>query len=283
MKRLLQASFFLLFGFLISFGGFNLIAYQLVDHFRLGKIEGKLQKKRADPLPACINQPFFYLGKGSQSYVFESSDGQYVLKFFRMNRYRVAQIVYIPPFFKEMQEEKRVVKQKKLDDLFTSCHIAFKRLAKQTAIVYLHLEESANLNQKVLIHDALSRPYLIDLDKTPFIIQKKAVPLYVYLEGLIKEKKTSEVCVALIDLKNLLISRFERQVSDHDPVIEKNAGYLLDGRPIFMDIGQFYLSEKISSPSAYRQEGAGVLRKLKIWLEEQDSYYAEIYLDCLKI
>lgn len=257
-KRIFQAILSLACGFSLSFGGLTLLAYQIVDHFRPAKIYHELEEKRAATLPKCIDQPYYYLGKGSQSYVFVSEDGKYVLKFFRMNRYRGPK------------------KEQKLQDLLTSCRIASQTLSQETALVYLHLEKSYNLKKKVLIHDALFRPYVIDLDETAFLIQKRATPIYAYLKELINNHQTEEVCKALADLKKILKSRFRKQIADHDPVIEKNAGFL-NGRAIFIDTGQFYHNDRIDASI----EGNKVMRKLKLWLEEQDPSNSELYLTVL--
>lgn len=274
MKRILQGGMCFIVGFILSYASLHFIAYQIVDHFSVRKIGAKLPFKQADNLPTCIHQPFTYLGKGSQSYVFESLDGEYVLKFFRMNRYKTFPLP-------SKLETINLKKEKKLKNLFTSCKIAHKHLKSETGLIYLHLEQSTNLQSEVLIYDALKRPHIINLDKVPFLIQRKAKPLYSHLKELIDNGDTNEVCHALRSLKKLLADRFEKGVADHDPVIEKNSGYL-DGKALFIDIGQFYLNPEIRQREAYHIEGQKVVRKLKIWLQQQDPEHYNLYLNALK-
>ncbi|MCH9609467.1 MAG: hypothetical protein S4CHLAM45_09870 [Chlamydiales bacterium] len=281
MKRL---SFFfssLLLGALISYGAFTFASNQFCDSFSVKKIKAPLTFKKAPPLPKEMSSEFHYLGKGSQSYVFESLDGKDVLKFFRMNRYRTPLFSHLPPFLNDIQIKKMELKRKKLQELLKSCSIAHKWLSKECETTYVHLEKSSNLKKKVLIYDALKRPSVINLDDYAFIIQRKATPLYAHLGGLIKKRDPDAVIEALESLKTLLISRFEKGIADHDPVIEKNMGFI-GGKALFIDTGQFYLDNQIYNPDTYRVEGEKIVRKLKIWLENQDPYYSQQYLDVLK-
>src|SRR5215813_2272463 len=43
-----------------------------------------LSENEAKEVSAILDQPFYYLAKGAQSYVFASKDGQSVIKFFRI-------------------------------------------------------------------------------------------------------------------------------------------------------------------------------------------------------
>ncbi len=282
IKRALIALLLFLGSFGLTYSGLHVFSLGLADHFTLSQIKGELptSSHTLSVNRMIFQQDYFYLGKGSQSYVFESDDHQWVIKFFRLNRYRTPLLNGLPPFLEEIQKNKAMAKQEKQEELFLSCRIAYKKLRQESGLVYLHLEKTNHLKQKLLIHDRLARPYVINLDEYAFLVQKKAEPLYSYLTRLMKQGDQEGVQEALGRMSNLLLKRFHKGVADHDPVIEKNAGFI-DGEAIFMDTGQFYLSESLKEPQVYKKEGERVVRKLRRWLSQKDPCHAEIYLESL--
>lgn len=84
--------------FLIAYGAGRLY-YRVTAGFTVGNITyalpydsrwdiRDLNLAESKHLDYILSQNFKYLGKGCQSYVFASEDGQYVLKFFKFQRFR---------------------------------------------------------------------------------------------------------------------------------------------------------------------------------------------------
>ncbi|NGX54131.1 MAG: hypothetical protein K1000chlam4_00856, partial [Chlamydiae bacterium] len=76
------------------FFGYNQTSTYLADGFAPSKIQSDLTHDQRWEIPSLsdeeresllhlLDQPFTYLGKGSQCFVFESNDGEVVLKIFR--------------------------------------------------------------------------------------------------------------------------------------------------------------------------------------------------------
>ncbi|MBI3237041.1 MAG: hypothetical protein HYZ48_05010, partial [Chlamydiales bacterium] len=68
-------------------------------------------------LSCILDQPFHYLTKGAQSYVFVSADDRYVLKFFRIYHLTApvwVKNLYWPPFFQSYRLGKILQKQEEL-------------------------------------------------------------------------------------------------------------------------------------------------------------------------
>jgi hypothetical protein len=99
------------------------------------------EKKEVDSI---LNQPFNYVGKGAQSYVFASKDGKYVIKFFKFRHLRPSWIIDALPewdFLKDYREKNRERKNRLIMVVFSGYKLAYDELRNQSGIVYLHLNK----------------------------------------------------------------------------------------------------------------------------------------------
>ena len=134
----------------------NVLYYRLTDGFTVGNITSNfsynskwdtrpLTAEEQNTIDGILSQPFSYLGKGCQSYVFQSQDGLYVLKFFKFQRYRIKPWVVAFSFIPAVEKhiEKRLEHKKaKIERFLTSWRIAFDDLQNETGIVYVHLNKT---------------------------------------------------------------------------------------------------------------------------------------------
>src|SRR5271156_5010255 len=86
--------------FVLSLYGLGRLYFRLTGGFTIANISSDfsfqpqwevrplLEGEQAE-FDKATSQPFYYLGKGCQSYVFASQDGKYVIKFFKYQRYRL--------------------------------------------------------------------------------------------------------------------------------------------------------------------------------------------------
>lgn len=247
-------------------------AWRLSDGFTLSKITADLpHNPRYDitppplgPIRTILSQPYHYIGKGSQSFVFESEDGNYILKFFRLNRYRLPtlqQKLPLPPFLAHIQNEKQRTKQNKLTRLFTSCTLAYTELKHETALIYIHLNKTTNLTTELTLIDNLHRTHTLDLDTHAFVLQKKGEQVLPHLDRLLKQGRHKEAQSALTSLTNLIQKRIDKGIIDGDAEVHKNAGFY-NGEAVFLDIGAF---RKGHTPP----EMSHLTRKLDTWLEKR--------------
>ncbi|MCH9625843.1 MAG: hypothetical protein S4CHLAM123_10250 [Chlamydiales bacterium] len=266
---------------------FFIATWRLSDGFRIKKIQSDLTfnpkwEVKTPPLHSIqkiLSQNFYYIGKGSQCYVFESEDKDFVLKFFRQTRYhlpKLAKRITEPTFLTDIQNTKLLAKQQKLDKLFSSCKIAFEQLQEESGLIYLHLNKTDNLHLSLTLFDTLKRPFTISLDQYEFVIQQRGIHLYPYLSHLIKKKKKEQTKAALSDLASLLACRLRKGIYDHDSVIHKNSGFRAS-KPLFLDIGSF--SQGMPPKTLYpilKTE----MSKLRDWLAKEDLELA-YHLDCI--
>ena len=217
-----------------------------------------------------LEQPFDYLGKGCQSYVFLSADGQYVIKFFKYQRFRpqfyLHWFSFLPPV-EAIRQEKIAKKRAKLDDLNASWKIAFDHLQEETGLVYVHLNKSGHLHKTLKIKDKIGVEHLLDIDRYEFLIQKRADMLCPTLDRYMAEGKEREAKELLSSLLAMILSEYNRGLADNDHALMQNTG-VLDGKPVHVDVGQFVLNPSMKDPNNYRQELFNKTYKFRIWLEE---------------
>lgn len=267
----------LLFLSLLCLIFFGVGLWRLSDGFSAAKMSAPLpfdprwevESPSSFQIRLLLSQPFTYIGKGSQCYVFESADKQYVLKFFRLSRYRLPafqESLTLPPFLAAIQNKRIEEKRLKQEKHFASCTLAYRELKEECGLIYLHLNRTTYLAQNVTLYDNLKRSLSIPIDNYAFLIQKRGEQVYPYLGRLLKEGKTDEVKKALLSLAVLIDKRVEKGIADSDAEIHKNAGFL-HGKAYFLDVGQF-------SKEVETRDREKVMRKLLLWLESKDSRLA---------
>lgn len=287
MKKLKRYSLILSLIFVIGFGSSRLY-FLLTDGFCMRNITHNLPfdprfathpltLQEKEEVLSILNQPFSYLGKGCQSYVFLSADGEYVVKFFKFQRYRKSIIDHFDfiPFIKRARMDRLAHKKQKLENLFLSWKVAFDHLAEETEILYVHLNRTEDLKQKLTFTDKLGFAHVVDLDKMEFMLQKKAKMICPCIEGLMQEGKKEEAKQILYRLFDLIVSEYQRGFADNDQALMQNTG-VVDGKPFHVDIGQFVFNENMKSPWVYAQHLYNKMYKFGLWLEERYPELAEV-------
>lgn len=193
-----------------------------------------------DPeLIPILKQPFFFLGKGSQCYAFESEDKNYVIKIFRYD-YRG--------------------EKKKTSLLFQGAKIAFSDLKEETALVYLHLNPTELGLPKLVCKGPLFKRFLFDLDHCRFALQKKVSPFKTLLES---RKIPEEMREKIDSFFALLIQRAAKDIRNTDPNIDRNFGFL-ENRAVEIDFGNY----RKDLEGEQKKEIDRFAEKLQLWLHK---------------
>lgn len=228
-----------------------------------------LSPTEKEQIASVLDQPFIYLGKGCQAYVFTSPDDKYVIKFFKYQRFRpqtwIDFFTFIPAV-NEYQQHKVKEKQEKLDKVFTSWKIAFEDLKDETGVVYVHLNKSTDWKKFVTIRDKLGLEHQVDLDKTEFMVQHKAVMLCPAIRQLMEAKQLDQAILLIDKLLTMLLSEYARGYADNDHALMQNTG-VLNGNPIHIDIGQFIRNGSVKAPKVYKQELYDKTYQFYLWLK----------------
>lgn len=267
--------------FLILIYGLGRLYYALTGGFTESNIKAELtynSKWETHPLSDnekneirnILNQPFSYLGKGCQAYVFKSADENYVIKFFKYQRFRpqswIEPFTFIPPV-KAYQLGKIIEKKEKLDKVFTSWKIAFENLKKETGTIYVHLNKTDEWHQILTLRDKLGLQHEVDLDQTEFLLQKRATMLCPALHQLVAKGEEDQAQLLIDRLITMLLLEYINGYADNDHALMQNTG-VLEGYPIHIDVGQFIKNQIVKSPKIYKKELYDKTYKFHGWLKK---------------
>lgn len=281
LPKLLRRVLFLAI-FILSLYGLGRLYYRLTDGFTVSNITSDfpyqpewevaplLENEKAT-FGEAINQPYTYLGKGCQSYVFASKDGQYVIKFFKYQRYRLHPwLTYFPPLpaIVKYRQEKLEKKWNKLNGFVKSWKLVFENLKEETGLIFVHLNKTTHLQHQLTIYDKIGRKHLVDLDQMEFCIQRRATMLCDTLLDYKAKKDLIGAQQLIHKLLHLILSEYARGFADNDHALMQNTG-VVDGRPVHIDVGQFVKQ----SPVNISQELFTKTYKFKIWLR---THYPEL-------
>ena len=231
-------------------------------------------------LQKILDQPFYYLAKGAQSYVFASEDGETVIKFFRI--YHMSPPLWMkalsfPHLLQPLKIGKIIAKKNELNKDFQSYKIAFEEMKEETGLLYLHLNKTSHLGKKLRIYDKIGVAYDLDMDKMEFLVQKKAKLVFPAIDSLIKTEGLDAAKEATRALVQLLLSRCQKGIFDKDPDLNTNFGFL-DKRPIQIDIGRFCHEVEPKTASMHAQEILRITDNFRQWLEANHPPLAEYLL-----
>ncbi len=213
-----------------------------------------------------LTQPFRYLAKGRQSYAFESEDGKYVLKFMKCQRFNMHSLAKLLP----NSERKMKMKMKSRKALFSSYFIAKNECSAESAILFLQLNCKPRLHKKVTLIDKLGCKHEVDIDKTPFVIQKKITPVFTALQKTIDKGDTEKTYSLLKEITDVVAALSARGIRDADLALIKHHNIGFDGEKVaYIDIGTFKHVSKKKKAKLIKKDYKS-LDRLCDWLEVRD-------------
>lgn len=285
IKKIAKRLFFLAL-FSLSFYGIGRFYFHVTAGFRYANIASDFTFQpqwEVRPLLAseqtewmhALDQPYTYLGKGCQSYVFASQDGNYVIKFFKYQRYRLQSwLAYFPPLpaVVKYRQEKLEKKWKKLDGFVQSWKVAFEHLKEETGLLFVHLNKTNHLQRQLTIYDKIGQTYTLELDKMEFCVQRRAKLLCATLLEYKTREDLAGAQQLIHRLLNVILSEYSRGLADNDHALMQNTG-VVQGNPIHIDVGQFVFNEAVKQPTVFHQELFTKTYKFKYWLKE---HYPEL-------
>jgi hypothetical protein len=231
------------------------------------------------PLPPILDQPFFYLGKGAQSFVFESADQEWVIKFYKFPAHlrRFDWLKHpLGDLFSKKNRQINVHNDRRFYRSFNSYFLAYHDLKEETGVTYIHLNPTPDLHKTLHVFDRAGTHFQIPLGRIGFIIQKKGEPFFPRLQKLLSQNKTEEAKQMIYSLFELIASRCKKGISDLDNMDHNNYGWD-SGRAIHLDVGRFVRQDKLD----YHQELKRVTDPLKHFLEQKApdllTYYTELF------
>ncbi len=247
--------------------------YQKTDGFALYKIQSLLAyhpewEVESSPAGNILDQRYHYLAKGAQSYVFASEDGKYVIKFFRI--YHLTPPLWLtalslPIYLQPYKVRKMIEKGQELSKDFESYAIAYKEMKEETGLLYLHLNKTDHLGKQLTIVDKIGIAHVIDLDKTEFLVQKRAALVFPSIDRFMLNEGIDAAKEAVSNLVGLLVCRYEKGLYDKDPDLNTNFGFI-GTTPIQIDIGRFRRQQDHPNP---RDEICRITDNFRQWLDQK--------------
>lgn len=262
----------------ISYAG-GRIYNHLTDGFFLSKIQ---YTKPYNPLwiadssfikknSHAFDQTYSYLGKGHQTFVFKSDDGNYVIKFLKCHLVEIKPwLAYLPlpSSFEYLRERRLKAKEARLASVLNAWKIAEEHLKEETGVVGIHINPSGLFSKKLKVKNKSGWVYEIDLNQTAFILQRKVdmfIPVY---ESKIAEGNVDSSRELLKNLLGVYVRINTLGISDNDPQIMRNTGVSKD-KPILIDIGRLMNSETIKTHSNSMDEIKQKTLLFDLWLQEK--------------
>lgn len=198
-------------------------------------------------LTPILNQTFTYFSKGSQSYVYLSADGQYVLKFLKQNKLRG-----------EDRNEKKI-------KTFNAIKTALQLFRKETGILYAHLTSSQPFCQIVHLVDRHGKEHHIDLNFTHCLLQKRANLIYPRIDALMELGESEKAHAVILSVLDLLAHLGSAGVIDNDPILRKNFG-LIDDQAVQIDIGRMQIDPDRVDGTQYTGELRSITTSFGKWI-----------------
>lgn len=222
------------------------------------------EKKDLELFNQLLLQKFTYLDRGSQSFAFVSADQKYVIKFFNMKHLTPKTVLKLVPFQFSYKTRKLDNRQKRLEETFSTIKSAYEELKEETGLLFVHLNNSKELHQKITLVDRQGKEWLVDLNKTAFIVQEKAQVFLKHFHELIQKKDFEGLERAEQLILDLIGRRCQKGFLDNDKGVIKNFGFV-GNRAIQIDIGELVKDEKIKTNASF--EIKRVQNKINSWIE----------------
>ncbi len=231
--------------------------------------------QQQEEIDLALSQPYHYLGKGGQCFVFASADGAYVIKFFKQKTYTIPLWhALIPPYlFDRYKEKKQWKRQDKIQRDFWSYKYALEVIPEQTGVLFVHLNPTEHLQRRLTFTDRLHIAHTVSLDAFDFVLQRRAEMISPAMLRMIRAGEIQEAKELIDNLCHLVLFRCMQGLEDRDPEVRTNCG-LLGKEVIKIDVGRFSLNPALRSPERYQAELSKVIRPLQKWLRPESEELA---------
>ncbi len=239
-------------------------------------------------LMQTLQQPFTFLGAGSECFAFLSADGKKVIKFFKLDSLRPVylmrgvffedyskwaetlnplnpRIADLPLWLQKTIKRIRGIRAFRICRTFNSLKTSYTHLKEETALLYLHLNPTDTLHTSLTLYDPNGIAHTVDLDTTRFYVQERATPLIEHFLHLKEKNDLSGAHKSIDSLFDLIIQRCCKGFQDRDPYI-KNFGFIQE-RAVEIDTGSFTPCLAMKKAHNYKQELFFITLELREWAE----------------
>lgn len=279
-KRSLYFKLLLIIIIGIGLFGLTRLYFRLTDDFRLANISYDMpyrQDWEVPPMTAeqreqfdeILKQKFYYVGKGAQSYAFKSADDKYILKFFKFKHLKPSVFVdLLPPigFLKAYKDRQIERKNRLLNSVFDGYRLAYDVHAKETGLIYIHLNKSNSLHKTAMLQDKIGLEKTVNLDELPFILQEKVKTTRMVMTELMNEGNIPIVEQRIKQIFDLYLLEYSKGIYDRDHGVMHNTGFVGD-RAIHLDVGKLTKDDRMKEKEYYQPDLLLIVKKFNVWFK----------------
>jgi hypothetical protein len=275
--------FFILLIILVAiFGGIRLY-YNLTDDFRLANISYDMPNRaeweielpsnaQLAEIDQILSQPFYYIGKGAQSYAFGSEDGKSVIKFFKFKHLRPSWMLdFLPSFepFESYRNTQERRKERKLEGVFAGYLLAYKVHRDDSGLIFIHLNKTKDQFPIVQVYDKLGLRHQINLNDVVFILQRRVETARNVIHRHLQNNDVAGAKEKIDAIFALYKREYAKGIFDNDHGVMRNVGFSGD-QPIHLDVGKLKKSNVIHQPDVYAKDLEMAAKRMKAWLQEHE-------------
>lgn len=193
---------------------------------------GVEQKNLVDRI---FSQNFKFKGSDDQNFIFESEDGQFSLKFFKMHQLiggKWLKYIPIPALSKVFFLNHYNTSTEKVRQIFKNYKDVYGNLKENTNLVFLHLNKSKDLKKKVRLFDDHNKEYVLPLDNFEFIVEERLISAESLFHDLMSKGSVDQAKKAFVSILDLINIRNQKGYGDRSLEIIENFGFR-DGRAVY--------------------------------------------------
>ncbi|MGB7978476.1 MAG: hypothetical protein WCF19_04865 [Chlamydiales bacterium] len=223
----------------------------------------------------ALEQPFRYIGRGRQCFAFSSADRKYVLKLPRTDIYKTPFWVRsLPlPSYRARLEADHLERE---TFILNSFQLSASELKRQTALIALHLGQSAPSGKELTLIDALGCTHRFPLHKTPFILQLKQPILMQSFQTALAKGDQKEAERILDALLAVIVERASQGILNRDRSFLRNYGY--DGQTAYqIDVGSFFRKPDLTPSDAYEKSIRDSTDPILEWLAQNAPHMRDYF------
>jgi hypothetical protein len=214
-----------------------------------------------------LNQPFSYLGKGEQTYVFVSADQRYVLKCFKFKHIKPSLFlegISKTSLFKTYKERAWARLRRKLDALFSGYQLAYERMREESGLLFLQMHPT-HMSKEITVKDKLGLQRTLDLGEVVFVVQKKGETLHALLNRLLEAGDMEAAKIYLQKIFAMYRQEYAKGLYDRDHNLLHNVGFA-EEMPFHLDMGGLAYDQRITQADIADQHLARAKMFIAQWL-----------------
>lgn len=251
---------------LTVFAGVGSLCIRKTEGFTCLKVRDNFSKEvnytspLSDEIKTLLSQDFHYYKRGAQSFVFLSSDGNYVLKIFN-NRLKWQCAI---PFSSAKKKESEA----KFHATFNSYYLAATTLHQETGVLFAHLSPKTQLDLSITVIDKLGIKHVISPKTSGFLLQKKSELIYPHLKRDMQEGRIEKAHQTIDALITLVSACHAKGIVNEDPSIRKNFG-LQGDQCMVIDVGRLLKDDTLSDATHDQEQKIHHFRRFRKYLKKK--------------